>query len=456
MCKKQSYVWVKRGPRWEQQPKPCGHCWRCKRNYVNDYVGRSLCEASVSEACCTLTLTYAPRDDLADRVVTPHHFQLFMKLLRNAGHKVRYLAIGEYGTLEGRAHFHVILFFKKLVPLVDPETGECRGVMPRYKDDYPEGTTQDDAPFCREIPQKRMVHIREWPHGHILADWSASEKSIRYVCKYLLADEKAKDQFWFSPSKKPALGWEWFARKAARARELGVLPSSFEYMPPGGTKKSPYLMTGAIRRDYLAACAPRAADRPRMSEWVQRTYDKYERARRIEEAETAEKLRLRTEGFALPEPEQPEPSPDGHTAEWYSDRWAEELAAEVDPNHKWDYPSCPWTPLVGAGYGTSPRKGRPAFFEEDRIYNPKPRPAPRSVTGSGNLRRREGPASSRRRCSDGRYDTTPGAYPEADDARWSGGGRASEARSTSYAEAEGVAGPGTVDDAERSQGRQDL
>ena len=92
MCLNQSFVWVKRGLKWEQQSKRCGHCWRCKRNRLNDFIGRSLCEAAVSSAVCTLTMTYAPRDDLADKVVTARHFQLFMKLLRRAGHKVRYLA----------------------------------------------------------------------------------------------------------------------------------------------------------------------------------------------------------------------------------------------------------------------------------------------------------------------------------------------------------------------------
>lgn len=283
MCINPSTVWVLRGPEWVEQPVACRQCWRCRENRVNDYVARALCEASVSEVVCTVSLTYAPRDDLADKVLHPRHFQLFMKLLRRAGHKVRYLVVGEYGDLKARAHFHAILFFKNFVPLLDPVSGNARGVVPLYKDDYPSGVSQDDAPFCREIPQKRMVHIREWPHGHIKVDWSASERSARYVCKYLLAEDK--NNCWFSLSKKPPLGAEWFARKAARARELGVLPSSFEYLPPGGNKAKPYLMTGATRRDYLAAVGADDARRGRMSEWVGKTYDKHSLARRIAEAE---------------------------------------------------------------------------------------------------------------------------------------------------------------------------
>lgn len=277
MCINPSYVWMKRGPKWEKQPVPCRQCWRCKKNRIDDYAGRALCEAATSDLVCTVTLTYAPRDDLADKVLHPSHFQLFIKRLRRAGHKVRYLVAGEYGELKGRAHFHAILFFSKLVPRVEQFPLYANSIPPAYKADYPKGKSQDDAPFCREIAQMRMVHIREWPHGHVKVDWSQSEKAIRYVCKYLLADDK--NRAWFSVSKKPALGAAWFAQKAQRAKELGVLPSSFEYIPPGSTRKAPYLVTGATRRDYLNAITQDENDRPRMSEWVLKSFDKYARQR---------------------------------------------------------------------------------------------------------------------------------------------------------------------------------
>lgn len=259
MCIHPNNVWVQRGPNYEQVPVPCRACWRCKQNRVNDYVARALAEASTSAHTCTITLTYAPREDLADKILQPRHFQLFMKLLRRSGHKVRYLVAGEYGKLKDRAHFHALLFFEHVAP--------GNGIVPAY------GTY--DAAFSRDMPHKRMVHIREWPHGHVTADWSASEKSARYVCKYLLADDK--NSAWFSVSKKPALGAAWFARKATKALDYEVLPSTFEYLPPGGNKARPYLLTGASRRDYLNAICVDPAKRHRMSEWVQKSFDKYRR-----------------------------------------------------------------------------------------------------------------------------------------------------------------------------------
>lgn len=266
MCIRPNHVWIKRGPNWEQQPVACRQCWRCKQNRVNDYVARSMAEAATSAVVCTVNLTYAPREDLADKLLHPRHFQLFMKLLRRAGHKVRYLVAGEYGETKGRAHFHAILFFEELMPL--PEGAS----VPAYK---------SPGPFCREIPQKRMIHLREWPHGHVTVDWTATEKAIRYVCKYLLADDK--NNAWFSLSKKPPLGAAWFAQKAAMARHLEVLPSTFEYMPPGGTRGRPYMMTGATRRDYLNAITQDAGKRESMSEWVGKTFDKQQRERLMSE-----------------------------------------------------------------------------------------------------------------------------------------------------------------------------
>lgn len=289
MCISPKLVWIARGPEWVQEPAACKICWRCKSNRLNDYVARAMCEASTSEVCCTVTMTYGPRDDLADKVVTPPHFQAFIRALRRSGHLVRYLVAGEFGDLKGRVHFHAILFFQKLLPLVNAE-GEARGITPRYKDDYLVGQTQADAPFCRDIPNKRMVHIREWPHGHIKVDWSASERAAKYVCKYLLSEDKKNA--WFSLSKKPALGAEFFAQKAAKAKELGVLPQTFEYLPPGGTRGRKYLMTGASRRDYLEAITTDNARRGRMSEWVQKTFDKLEkeRFRKLCESQTPEYL----------------------------------------------------------------------------------------------------------------------------------------------------------------------
>lgn len=258
MCIHPSFIYLDRGPNVERVPVPCKKCWRCNQNRVNDYVARSLCEAAYSDWTVTLTLTYADREDLAERVLTPKHFQNFIRSLRDAHHRVRYLVTGEYGDLKGRTHFHCVLFGKGK-PL---SVSAFRG--------------------CSEpLPQRKLFNWSpHWPHGFVFADHGSDERKVRYVAKYLLKTEDSQ-QRWFSVSKKPPLGAGFFRDKAAEAIALGVVPSSFEYLPPGGDRGRPYLMTGASRRDYLAEVIAGFQERHpgkllRLSEWVAKSLDKYE------------------------------------------------------------------------------------------------------------------------------------------------------------------------------------
>lgn len=220
MCICPNFIWVERGAGYEKMPVPCRECWQCRSNKINDYAGRSLCEASVSDWTVSLTLTYRDcpeRDaDKAHEIIYKKHAQLFFKQMRNTGHKIRYIACGEKGKLKGRAHFHVLLF--------------GMGKRP-------------------DIPNKKNTHIHEWPHGFVFADWEGGERPIRYVVKYL---QKYEDtETWFSCSKKPTLGAEWFLTKAKTEAALGILPSSFRYVPPNAETDRVYQMSGATRREYL-------------------------------------------------------------------------------------------------------------------------------------------------------------------------------------------------------------
>lgn len=211
----------------------------------------------MSEWSVAVTLTYADDPDLSHEIITPKHFQKYIRSLRRAGHKIRYIAVGEYGALKGRAHFHAILFGT--------------------------GTPPD-------MPHKVNFHCPFWtdendkPRGHVFADWSADERAVRYVCKYILKNEKGR--YWLTMSKKPPLGAGFFEKKAAQVVELGALPSSFVYHPPGGSSSRSYLMNGATRRDFLLAVVDgwikkRPLDRQRLGEWVLKSLEKWERAAAI-------------------------------------------------------------------------------------------------------------------------------------------------------------------------------
>lgn len=255
MCLSKKIIRLYDGPVPVDVPIACGNCWQCDLTRQNDYVGRSLAEASVSDWVLSVTLTYAPREDLSDQIITPVHFQKFIRSLRRRGHVVRYLVCGERGELRGRAHFHAVLFGKGKRP---------------------------------EIAHKENDHHPSWPHGHVFGDWSADERAVKYVCKYLhkSAGLPAGD-FWFSVSKKPPLGADFFALKAKEAVSLGVLPSTFAYAPPGGDRGVTYTMRGATRRDYIKAVVAgwreqRPLDLDRCSEWVRNAIERQDLQDEIE------------------------------------------------------------------------------------------------------------------------------------------------------------------------------
>lgn len=273
MCIRHDHVWVSRGPKWEKQPTACRRCWQCRSGKVNDYVGRCLAEASTSEWTVTLTLTYRPPDNstedaLAHKRLTPSHFQRSIRALRDAHleEKYRYIVAGEYGKKTGRAHFHAVIF----------------GSGPPL-----------------DIPHKKTFQWKHWNHGHAFADHGSDERALRYVIKYLLDPDKDGGRSWFSISKDPALGAAFFRQKADELISLGVLPSSFRYLPPGAQPDRHYYITGASRRDYLLRIYDGLkASRPKLdtqcNEWVAKSLHKALTWRAVKRLEEAEKTLLRS------------------------------------------------------------------------------------------------------------------------------------------------------------------
>lgn len=92
---------------------PCGKCPQCGVNRRSEWSTRLHYEARRHVDAKFVTLTYANyalhwahgQSQLCKR-----DLQLWFKRLRKAGHKVRYYAVGEYGSSTYRPHYHVILF----------------------------------------------------------------------------------------------------------------------------------------------------------------------------------------------------------------------------------------------------------------------------------------------------------------------------------------------------------
>lgn len=89
---------------------PCGKCMACLSNKRTDWSFRLEQELKRSSSAAFITLTYHSKY-VPDSGVNKKHFQLFMKRLRKkSGDRLRYYAVGEYGTKNNRPHYHAIIF----------------------------------------------------------------------------------------------------------------------------------------------------------------------------------------------------------------------------------------------------------------------------------------------------------------------------------------------------------
>lgn len=140
---------------------PCGTCPACRSTYVQDWVTRCLEEMKSNKyRCYFLTLTYNEQNlahyiESFGNLVKDTDVTLFLKRLRKRLDKksIKYFYTSEQGEVNGRLHFHMLLF----------------GIR------FP---TKQDAVKCFETTWKNgFVHV-----GNV------TEKSIKYVINYINKD----------------------------------------------------------------------------------------------------------------------------------------------------------------------------------------------------------------------------------------------------------------------------
>lgn len=215
----------------------CRSCAICRADRVKDWVGRAIAENEVSTRALFATLTYgddchigAVPNEFAATSVVKRHIQLYVKRLRKDGYAVRYLAVAEYGSLKGRSHWHILLFFK----------GKSL-----------------DVPLGERI----FGGDKYWPHGIVQYD-DFTVKSAYYCCKYMLKAQRVDNkllryevanqhditkQGWLTLSRKPPLGAGYFVKRAEMHVDQGLAPQSLRYSFPELMNKK----TGKNREFYL-------------------------------------------------------------------------------------------------------------------------------------------------------------------------------------------------------------
>lgn len=89
----------------------CGQCHGCRLERSRQWAMRCVHEAKLHQHNSFITLTY-DKENLPHRNQLQHSdFQKFMKRLRKRiGHPVRFYMGGEYGSKNGRPHYHACIF----------------------------------------------------------------------------------------------------------------------------------------------------------------------------------------------------------------------------------------------------------------------------------------------------------------------------------------------------------
>lgn len=111
--KKIEFIKPKKYTEWWNEIKiKCGKCEECKYEHANEWATRATLETKTQKEGIFITLTYSPENLPKDRSIHKEHLQKWWKRLRKhyKGHKIKYLACGEYGSKNKRPHYHALIW----------------------------------------------------------------------------------------------------------------------------------------------------------------------------------------------------------------------------------------------------------------------------------------------------------------------------------------------------------
>lgn len=207
---------------------PCGSCIGCRSARAATWAHRCGHEASLWDHNTFLTLTYANDNLPTEGHLRLHDLQRFIKRIRKhsegtANHlqqtgtrRIRYFACGEYGRLNGRPHYHVLLFNCNFD---DRYKVEQRGEHTLYQSD--------------------TLHTL-WTDG--TANFGeATPASANYIAQYTLKKQGAGDHDqdgvfrpapFLTMSLKPPIGAEWLKKFKTDLRQGYLIESGHKQAIP--------------------------------------------------------------------------------------------------------------------------------------------------------------------------------------------------------------------------------
>lgn len=170
-------------------PIPCGHCIGCALDRSREWAARCVLESMEYENNCFITLTYD--EEHCPSKLKKHDLSAFIKRLRSAHPDImiRFFGCGEYGSKNGRPHYHAILFN---YDFADKDFLMNDGISNLYT-------------------SKELSKL--WPYG-ISSVGDLTFESCAYVARYTSkkVGESRGDEFLLM-SRRPGLGIKYFFDK---------------------------------------------------------------------------------------------------------------------------------------------------------------------------------------------------------------------------------------------------
>lgn len=172
---------------------PCNNCTGCKLEYSRQWSIRVMHEKRLYAQSCFITLTYDDQHLPTSNSISVREVQLFFKKFRRSldprckigrgpnAHvrrwwqhntiKIRYFAVGEYGDLNGRPHYHAIVF--------------------NY--DFPDKIFHSRSASGEDIYTSETLR-RLWRNG-VVSTQDVTHKSAAYCARYATKKIKTGDAF---------------------------------------------------------------------------------------------------------------------------------------------------------------------------------------------------------------------------------------------------------------------
>lgn len=199
----------------------CGKCSNCLKRRRAQWIGRLLLEHAWTEqqygkgSSIFLTLTYN-EENLGPMKLEKSDLQKFFKRFRmNTQKSVRYFAAGEYGSKNGRKHWHLLMWGPHLTSeIVKLEPGAY---------------TTDGKPKFRTLNLEEQL-TECWQKGFVQSRPVIPQR-VAYAAKYALKTATEHEPMILF-SNKPGLGQMYLKHmmeKLAKAKpQLKKLPSTFQ------------------------------------------------------------------------------------------------------------------------------------------------------------------------------------------------------------------------------------